>query len=451
MAATLAVPSFRAGPNDQLAAVDVYTQKSNTVVNANKDVLAGFSFGSVTSLLSSVTAGGRLNVSSLVSGSLSTISGSLGLDPNGALAKVMKAATPALTSYVNSKISSNPAISKIVAQVGAVSKLIEPKNWTNAQSVTQSINTLTGGTGIKLIDSGAANSIVAAVASQGISAGIPGVIGQIKGANIPGVNWNSITQSILPTVNKMGDTQALKALTADDLGKLPTVTSSAITDFSSAYPTPTTPVSAAQYQANYTDITSTFTQIKPDWLSASRTTDAGTVDNAFSLADLQNPTPEFSKTLQTGALASSAADDKLLLLCGTTPSATAAAANLYPAAFTATATAPVAAVADPRSVVMQASTAAVDTVTGKVFRIPGDIIKDITATQNEYATRMDAASADLYAQAAAAGRAGDAAKQANLIAQAKAAEETIAVIYRPRIQALKDELNASMGHYSTIT
>jgi hypothetical protein len=458
MTVQMALPTFVTGPQDKTATVDVYTQKSASVINTGKDSLAGFNFGGAGSILGGVSSllskipltGGLGALNGGIASTIKDITSRVSSDPNSVLSKVMKAATPELTKYITSKISSNPALNKVIATVGSVSRVIDPKNWTSAQAISGSINTLTGGkgTGISFIDNGAATSIVTAVASKGIAAGIPGVIGQLKGANIPGVNWSNVTTSLLPDINKKGDIQSLKALTADDLGKLPTITSSAITDFSSTYPAPDTPKSPAQYQSDYNDIKDTFGTINPNWLSATRTTPEGVVDQAYNLSAITNASPEFQKTLTTGALASSVSDDKLLLLCGTYAPAAKTAENLYPAAFSTTAPAS-AAVIDPRSVTTteQAKAANERVVTGQSkARQPMDIVTDIDNTDLRRSILINDIVIPLKEKAWALKAAGDLAWS---LWDQDGDKETVRIenLYRPQINTLLIEYAASIRIY----
>jgi hypothetical protein len=410
MAGPLAIPTFRSRPDDNLAAVDVYSKSDSAVVNNIKDVLASpvnangllNSLRGGNSALATLTA--KTSIATAVTKGLSTDSTSamarLGL--TGA-AKALSALTPALTQIVSTKLAGGNLSNLKATVANAAGKVasIGVGSIGNLSSVNNTVNSWTGqSTGISVQDNAATAALASTLVTTGLQNGSTGVLTSLQSKLTNPQVMQAVIKDVLPTVNKSGSISGLREINTVAPGALNSISSNPIADFSCAYPAPAFPLSTSDYQQNFSDMKSTFADINPGWTTSTKVVDNGfdangipltKAESVFDMSSFTNATPEFKKTLTIGALSSSDPKDKLFLVAsnysGNNPESK--AANMYPAAFV-NSEANNATSADPRSVALndalQQKEASVNQGSGA--RAPASIQKEMDWTMDQWTLEL---------------------------------------------------------------
>jgi len=326
MATTLAKTTFAAGPLDSVATVDVYTQRSNSVINNRPDTLANSGLSLASSLfggkgmLASLPLGG--GVSGLLNDVTKNLTSQLGIT-NPKLAKAVNALTPIVTKEIEKKLPT-AKINTMIATAGGIERAINMVSNGNVSGVVSSVNSIAqtaGVPGITIKDPKGLIALSTGLVDQGVKNGVPGVLTTLKSSNIITSNaqMNAVVKGVLPSIIQKGDLGTLKEITTVAPSSLSTLDDKALNEFAKYYPAPDSPKSIAQYQSDFGDTKSTFAAIKPDWLSAPRTASNGTTDDALNLGTLNSASSEFKKMVSIGALTSGNPDDKWLLAATATP------------------------------------------------------------------------------------------------------------------------------------
>lgn len=320
MAGNLAIPSFVAGPRNDLATVDIYMRSDNQPVNniqgpgtflqasTGFDLRGGKSMlGSLPNLKNLLTQGknllnGKGDVAARLLGASSLIS-------NG-----IRSLAPGVQSGILGSIGN---VAKITATIGGITRQVSSGNIASIASIGSLINGISGNTNtFSLSDRGATVGAYAGVMNQALKAGIPNSFSAITSGI---TNKNVLTQiigKVLPTVigkSDLGSLTSIANIAAPGAIKLlsPNILNTFTSNFKSA---PGTDF-LGRIQ-NYTNINTTFTKIDPLWSVANRLTSSGT-DNILNATALQSASLDFKKTFKTGVLSNPlATTSQQMLLVG---------------------------------------------------------------------------------------------------------------------------------------
>ena len=337
MARTLAVPTFVAGPQDSLAAADVYGIKSNSTINSIQDVTVpnpntvvpgtinvaagGSGIGSslkavgnnIKTVLDLVKTGNNyiaqakniLNQKDLLS--KLTSSGNL-------LGTLLKGVDPTLSTSILAGVKS---ASTIMATVNGVTKAIKNKDINSIASIGKLIGGITDNPQILVLsDSVTKISSLSSLVKVATSKGIPNSFGALAGTLTKIQEIDKMATQCMPGIIKACDFGSFKSaieMTSPNAIKAaqPDVVESYATNY------------VATSDATYADMKASFDKADYSWKTGVRETNAGT-DTSVSIVSIQNASTDFTKALTTDVIVSPNLDDKLLLLAKEYPKTTVA-------------------------------------------------------------------------------------------------------------------------------
>lgn len=338
MAGPLAVPTFRSKPDDKYAAVDVYTKRDNAVVNNIEDVLTR-SAGSIrtSDLLNSMrggkAAGNLLSIKGsiknniidgITKGALTEGKGMLDrLGTAAGLSKVVGNLSPSLQALVSAKLSGN-SYSVKSALVGAAGNLAKVgiSSLPALGDLSETLTKWTGVAGLKIDDPNALGAFGSALVTQGLRNGSSGVLTAIAGQLNAGGVMKQVVKDILPDVKKFANLDALKEMVGLSPEPLAGLDKNLLADLSAKMPVPEFPLSGIEYEEKFKTVKDTFDTIEPSWNVHTHYIDIVLEDGTYmtkeqSLFDASKivvASPEFKKTVEVGALASTDPKDKLMLV-----------------------------------------------------------------------------------------------------------------------------------------
>lgn len=372
MVSPLAVPTFVSGASDKLAAVDVYTASDDSIVTAIPDVLEGPDPTTVSALRGGASAAaslpltsqltatksGGFGVSSLVSaaspsgaGSISDLISKVAGSISPSLASSLRSLTPSIASAITAKmglklpgLTGTAGLNNLgsIVSVGGLNSLIKGANLGNASALLNTVNSLTGTQHGSALNLGSVSGLVSGLVSQASKLGVPGVFTALKPQLTTPGQVSNVVRSSLPDVISNSDVSTLNEF-AMEPGVVSSVNSSAIEDFSDCFQPPV-PYTTQDYQNQFSNINTTYSAINPNWASTDRligtTIDPSTglsvpkIDSSADMTTTLNASPEFQKTMTTGAIASTVASDKSFLVATayTAPDPVAQLKQYYPLA-----------------------------------------------------------------------------------------------------------------------
>lgn len=330
MATTLATPSFVSGAREDLAAVDVYNKKDDSVVNNTFNVLKQAAPSTIAALRGGSSMKSLLPLASTVSASLT--GGLLGsalkklddINPylaNSTYSKALKGLTPAVSSFVSSAITaklSGQSLSKLgtTALLGQVSSKLLTASIPDAKSLTGAIGSITGNDKIaSFINKDATVGMVSGLVTSAIHTGTPGAFTALKGQLTSPSMVSGVVKSCLPATISKSSLSTLAEFAGLGGKVVKQASPSILTDFSKNYDPPLA-LDNNGYKDAFTQIKDTYTSVDPDWNKSVRVESSGNTDTAVDLSCAFQGSDEFKKTLTTGAYASDNPDDKMYLLTG---------------------------------------------------------------------------------------------------------------------------------------
>ncbi len=312
----LAVPTFVAGPQDSLATVDVYVKSDAGVVNKIQDASTVFDSASVTSMQGgSYMANNLPSFTSAAQSGLSLNNGFSLSDRISSSSNPLSAAIKGLTSGTAAAILRNiPSNGGIVANVAGRLTNVTSGNLTDMRSVSGLVNGITGANTISFNDRSGTVGLLAGAISQATRNGLPNSFGAVAGTVQDTSVINRIAAQVLPDVLARGDMSSLSSMAhMTTPGSLQMINPSILTDCARKYVAP--PMSTANdFNAQFSNTTSTFSAINPLWNQKSR--EGGPV---VDISSFQGASPDFLKTIDAGAMQSTDPDEKLYRLASVFP------------------------------------------------------------------------------------------------------------------------------------
>lgn len=327
MVAKLAVPSFVAGAQDDLATADVYTETQDTPINSIPDdlsssfddsALLGLRGGKA--MMDSADSALTDAMPSIDLGEVSSRMESVSGDVAGGLRDMSGAGAASLLGNIGANIPSIPLAATVD---GVTANLPSTTSFTDASAIGGMINGLSGSpTAFSLSDPSAMVGTLTGVISAATSMGIPNAFGQVMkysgiSTSVAALDRQSITRiaaAVLPGVIQSADLHSLSSI-ADTMasGALKMLAPNVINNFGSAYRAPAGST-VRDYQSTYSTAMTTFPKIDPTWNQASRG------DTSIpSILSLQGASSSMQKVIKVGALMSDDPTEKLQLLAGKYP------------------------------------------------------------------------------------------------------------------------------------
>lgn len=318
MTGKLALPTFVMGPEDKVAAVDVYTETKDTVVNSIQDTAPAEGTG----LLQSVLRGGKsmlgelpaaLKMGQSLAQSLS--SGSIVQRIAGVsnvAAGLMNKLSPDITKTVMGMVGS--VSGPISMAVGAAQRLIPGQNLGNISALSNAMNQITGTNVSSIVDKGGLVATMSGLVNTAAGYGIPNSFSALTG-NGSLASKLSIASNVLPGITKMGDiistSDIAKSLPFGSVSNNPSFSMSALaSNYSSPFQ-----CTASDYSTEYTSMKMSFDSISTNWDTALRTDlTTGTSTSIPSITTMLSASSDLKAVVDIGAKVSDNPLDKLQLL-----------------------------------------------------------------------------------------------------------------------------------------
>lgn len=326
MTAKLAIPTFVGGPQDDLAAVDVYEQESDAVINSIQDDYLADTLSDDELLelvggqaMDEAAAEALIAADDYVLSTVEIIDMTKDAVPE--MVDGLKALTPVSLNGITSQVTSVVAGAKgqlagLQGTIGGITGAIQG-GIANAKGVMSMINGVAGQVMGTIKNAQGLVGGLSGIVKQACSMGIPNSFGALM-SNVNVVSrlashgtglLNQVVNGALPSVVKFSDIGSLSSMAnVCTPGAIISMQPSIIKDFSSSFNMPSgSPFSAVQ--GMFGQVTSTFNQINSTWNQVQR---AG--QQIASITNLQGASQAMNTVMRTGAMLSSNPVDKLQLL-----------------------------------------------------------------------------------------------------------------------------------------
>lgn len=324
MTAKLAIPTFVGGPEDDLAAVDVYTQEQDVVINSIQDTY--------------LEMPGDEEVLGLIGGNAMDKAAQEALDnanqydkdPNQALSEAMLETveikdmtlnmTPSGLAGLKADITGamgqvKGAIAQAKATVNGVTGMIKGA-IADVKATVGAINAMAGSVIAQVNSIKAQVAGLTGIVKQACSLGIPNsfgalvsdvnVLNKLSSQGMAGMN--ALVGNCMGLCAKVGDFGSLTSMAqCTSPGVMIGMQPSLLSDISSGFKLADSSLGAIK--STYNQVTSCFGAINPSWAQASR--NGGVI---ASITTLQNASRDMSRVITTGAMLSSNITDKVQLL-----------------------------------------------------------------------------------------------------------------------------------------
>ncbi|MNU19604.1 hypothetical protein D3C71_78350 [compost metagenome] len=317
MTPQLAKPTFLSGARDDLAAADVYTRTTGTVINRIQSLLGADDID-----LSAVLRGGDFLLKQLPIITGLTSGGSLILNKDNLVARLLVSSnslsrsitslTGDLSNSLVAQVGLNlPSVGEVYSKVGDVVQRVSAASLSNIGALGSMINQITGQSNLySVIDKDALVGLYTGVVREATRFGIPNSFTSLmNGVNDPYIVQRVAAQA-LPQLINSSDTGGILAMTQRVApGALTMGYPQALGDFTSKYRAPAGSVDATR-PAEFTSVMNTYNAVQPGWNSCKRPTSAGPVD-AVDVTRLQGGTSSFKQLVAAGVMAAVSQNTKL--------------------------------------------------------------------------------------------------------------------------------------------
>jgi len=367
---SLSPTTFSAGPDEKLITADVYTEQSDNVINSfpSVDLNTTADFSSADKTIADDLRGGLAKSVVPADGGGLLEKGTkflkTGFDAIGGLKGAVKIATqvagpsvlsrlnsgggltgipglpPALAGNLGNVLRQVPGVNGVLNQnvpnqlgsyitgVNGVQSRISPNNINTSLALSSLINSISN-TNSTVVDKDATTNLIGGVSSAAIRNGVPNAFSAtsvLAGANkdIIIAAANNAVRAAMSTgsvaaLKDIGTTAGVKVLTS--LG------SSVLKNTASNYKKPSN-ATADNMVNEYALIRDSYQEIDPDWAAKVReipdignpTPGATVTDRVIDITTIQNGSPDFLATMETGALNSTVPDEKYYALANAFPS-----------------------------------------------------------------------------------------------------------------------------------
>lgn len=326
MVAKLASSTFLAGPQEDLATVDVYNQNGTKVINSIREDYSFDMKKGLDTLRGGLSMLNRAKnivdaVKNLKNGNIANsmarvnaIAGSVTAGMRDMSALTQSGFSQSINGYI-------PQNQRIVAEIGGVRQALpQGLSFPDLKATTDMIVGVTGAAvAIKLHDPGALIGSMSAVVNQGMRMGLPDSFGTVMQGTAFGAlsvgQIAQITQRSLPGVVRSSDLRSLASMARlNSPGTLRAMNPGVVTNVASSYRLPpNTP--RTEYVTTYDTAMDAFDATDPKWNRG--TWSGGEVANITALRDAS---PDMTRVIRTGAKRSTDPEQKMMLLADAYPS-----------------------------------------------------------------------------------------------------------------------------------
>lgn len=310
----LAVPTFVAGPLEKTAAVDIYKEKGNGVINSIQ------AFGVSNGInLSGLLAGGSFfktgvsilkfgvalkNVKFTKAALIARLSASV---PN--IVTILRSSNDSLISTIGDNIAQG---SQALAVVGSVSRVISGQSLDKVTELGKIINSVSNNKdAFSVKDENTQVGLISGLVKEATRYGIPKTLPTLLAVVDNPRTQQRISALVLPEVIAKGDIGGLADVhNAAGPGAAQLLYPELIQDISANYTLPES-CTRQQYASEFNQIKETYRAVSPQWDSIKR---AGTA--VLDISKIVKGSKDFSKILQDGASGSSIVEEQFYALAG---------------------------------------------------------------------------------------------------------------------------------------
>jgi len=317
MTPQLAKPTFLSGAQDDLAAADVYSRTTGSVINRIQSILGADNID-----LSAVLRGGDFLLKQLPIITGLTSGGGLILNKENLVARLIASSATLSRSITNltgdlsnslvAQVGLNlPNAGEVYSKVGDVVQRVSAASISSVSSLGAMINTVTGQSNLySIVDKDAMVGLYTGVVREATRFGIPNTFNSLmQGVTDPYI-VSRVASQVLPQMINSSDTAGIYAMTQRVApGSLTMGYPSALGDFTSKYRAPAGAVDSNR-PAEFQTVMNTYSAVQPDWNTCKRPTTAG-VSQAVDVTRLQGGTPSFKQMIAAGVMSTTNPDTKL--------------------------------------------------------------------------------------------------------------------------------------------
>lgn len=331
MVGRVASSMFSTGPNDVLAAVDIYKKATGDVVNSFQDVSA--KVADTRSILS--FQGGKALIQQAGKLAQAAQIAKYAVSSKDALTRIAGVST-AITSAARTLSNGNDLLGKateairggasMAVKVGAVVNSVKHGNYGDILTMGAVLDNLPGvssGNAISCFDTRGQVAALGSLVNEAARIGVPNSFSKVIQYTSLVENpqkMSALTQlakNTLPDTIRYGDWESIKTMgTVLPTGTLKTINPNIIADMGRSYTLPAG-VRTGDLVERSDAIRSTYTAVDANWNRATRQGSGST--SLVSLAGLRDVSSDLSKVLRSGAMASSDPLRKIEILANVIP------------------------------------------------------------------------------------------------------------------------------------
>lgn len=317
MTPQLAKPTFLSGARDDLAAADVYTRTTGSVINSIRSILGADDID-----LSAVLRGGDFLLKQLPIITGLTSGGSLILNKDNLVARLLVSSnslsrsitslTGDLSNSLVSQVGLNlPSLGEVYSKVGDVVQRVGAASLSSIGALGTMINQITGQANLySVVDKDALVGLYTGVVREATRFGIPNSFTSLMAGVVDPYIVQRVAAQALPQLINSSDTRGILAMTQRVApGALTMGYPQALGDFTSKYRPPPGSMDSSR-PAEFATVVSTYDAVQPGWNSCKRSTSSGPVQ-AVDVTRLQGGTLSFTQLVAAGVMSSSNPDTKL--------------------------------------------------------------------------------------------------------------------------------------------
>lgn len=263
--------TYTSGPNDKLAAVDVYKKPGAAVVNSWQDLGAKVGLD----VLGALTGTGKGAISSLIKG---VINGKLTLDPQAILNRMTGGNSPLGAAFRNVSDGIKSAVAlpgnlanSVIATVNGTIHAVSAAAMDDVRGLSSVINAATNGNyGISIVDNGAMAGMVASVSLQGSALGLPNVFSTLaRSIQSPSI-LSSAAGMIVGTAVRTGNLNLLMDISSSGVALQVGLQYPSLARDTFRYARPPQGLQSQGYPAYYGQVKSSMSSLSGGWSDYSR-------------------------------------------------------------------------------------------------------------------------------------------------------------------------------------
>jgi hypothetical protein len=325
---TLASSVFQTGPDSKLSVVDVYNQKSSSVVNSFQDLLDSISKGILTNVKSLSSSDIKSIVSAISTGKLTPSVTSIITRMVGNNSSLLSSVNKMSSDTKSSFSIPNFYDFNVGATLGNTTSKISGSSISDAYGIGGALETLTNGQStLQINDNPAMSGFISGITSQASSMGLSNVFSSISngltstlGSNATSVLLSS-AKSLLPSVIGSGNTSLFIDIAKSAIGgNLSSCIPNLAKDISKTFKIPQG-ITQTALSTLYSDFKTAANTVSPSWTTYTRSgTTAYDASNGLTNSDymsaLQTYTLANQRTLTNGNLNTSVIEETYPLLAG---------------------------------------------------------------------------------------------------------------------------------------